>query len=177
MFGDTIAQLLREVAELKRIMPNIVKRGVVYEVDAKKWRVRLNYAAEGEAPILGPWIPWREHGGAFKSWFPPSVGQLAVTFNPVGDQRQGEAWPIGFSDQNKQPSEKGDENVITFGPWRISLDGNALSITGPKVKVKGDVEITGNADFKDGYVKSNGKRIDDTHGHVSAPPGPPGPPV
>jgi phage baseplate assembly protein gpV len=177
MYGDTIAQLLREVAELKRILPNLVKRGVVHEVDAKNWRVRLNYAAEGEQPILGPWVPWKEHGGAIKSWLPPSDGQAATTINPVGDQRQGEAWPSGFTDQNKQPSEKGDENVITFGPWRITLDGDVLSITGPKIKVKGDIEIAGNADFKDGHVKSNGKHIDDTHGHVSAPPGPSGPPV
>ncbi|WP_127076150.1 phage baseplate assembly protein V [Rhodomicrobium lacus] len=177
-FGDEILLLKAEIAELRRIIANMIQIGPVHEVDAKTGTLRLKLGEDANGqPILGPAIPWAESGGAIKTWLPPKQGQTMLALNPVGAKRQGLAINAAFSDENKQPSEKGDENVVTFGPWKIVLDGDALSITGPKVKIKGDIEVAGNADFKDGYVKSNSKHIDDTHGHVSAPPGPPGPPV
>lgn len=170
-FGDSLAEALREISELKRVVANMMRIGTVHAIDPAKGTVRLKYGEANGQPILGPEIPWMEQGGALKSWKPPAVDQLMISFNPVGDQRQGMALNAAFSNQNAAPSSKGDENVLTFGPWRITLDGGKLKVVGPTVEVTGDVKVTGNVDFSGGYVKSNGKRIDDTHKHVGVQPG------
>jgi phage baseplate assembly protein gpV len=170
---DTLADLMREVAELKRIVPNLITTGTVAEVDAERGTVRLQYGedADGKA-ILGPAIPWQEQGGAFRSFVPPSVGQIMTAINPVGDPRQGMAVNGAFSNHYPAPGNKADENAFAFGPWKISLSGGVLNIEGPRLKVKGNVEIEGNADFSNGHVKSNGKHIDSTHRHTDVMPGP-----
>lgn len=176
-FGDSLAEALREISELKRVIANMMRIGTVHAIDPAKGTVRLKYGEVNGQPILGPEIPWMEQGGALKSWKPPAVGQTMMSFNPVGDQRQGMAFNGAFSNQNAAPSANGNENALTFGPWRITLDAGKLKVTGPEIEVTGNVKIAGDVDFSAGYVKSNGKHIDDTHGHVTAPPGPPGPPV
>jgi len=166
LYGQEYADLLREVGEIKRVIANMIKVGTVAEVDAEKGTVRLQYGERDGKPLLGPEVVWQEQGGKFKGWVPPSVGQIMTTINPAGDQSLGMAVNGGFSGLNAAPSVSGDETVFTYGPWRITLDDEGLRIEGPKIQVTGDVEIVGNADFSQGRVTSNGKRIDDTHVHT-----------
>lgn len=170
-FESEIAGLMREVAELKRLFANLITTGTVAEVDAEKGTVRLKYGEADGVPILGPAIIWQEQGGDFKSFVPPTVGQIMTALNPVGDPRQGMAINGGFSNQYAPPGKAIGENAFSFGPWRITLSGDVLNIEGPKLRVKGNVEIEGNADFTNGHVKSNGKAIDSTHQHTDVMPG------
>ncbi|MFC2254880.1 hypothetical protein ACETRX_35160 [Labrys portucalensis] len=43
--------------------------------------------------------------------------------------------------------------------------------------IEGPVKITGQTAIEGSGLTHNGKNVGDTHGDVSAPPGPPGPPV
>lgn len=173
-FGDLVGivvDMRREIAQLKRELANMVKVGTVSDVDAKKG-YRLDFGQdENGQPKKSAWLPHPESGGAAKSWIPLSVGQTAAMVTPPGDTRQGFLVRGGFSDKNPQPSENTDENVFTFGPWRISLDAGVLSVTGPKVKVKGDVEIEGAVDIKGERVTHNKKNIDASHKHKGVVPG------
>ena len=44
-----------------------------------------------------------------------------------GDFRQGLALPMTWSDKNASPSEKGDENVLTYGPVKIMITATGLT--------------------------------------------------
>jgi phage baseplate assembly protein V len=135
-FGDTVARLHREIAELKRVVANQMRVGTVHEVDAEKGLVRLKFGERKGKPVLGPWRPWMEQGGALKTWRPPTVGQTMMSFNPQGDQRQGIILNSSFSNQNSQPSTKGSENVVTYGGFKQTLDGDKLLLEKGNAKIR-----------------------------------------
>lgn len=132
--GDVLIRLFSEVAEIKRQMDGLVMRGPVHSVDPKAGTVRLKLGNDDDGqPFLSPPIPYSQNMGALKAHFPPSVGQQMMAIAAAGDYRQAMAIPMTQSDANKSPSEKGDENVVTFGQFRFDLKSGELKVTIPKL--------------------------------------------
>ncbi len=127
--------LVTRIAELERKQDNTVQQGTVQEVDPKSGTVRLRIGGTDDKPFLSPPIPYSQSMGALKVHSPPSKGQQMTAINKAGDFKQGIAMSMTQSDNNKSPSEKGDENVITFGDAKIELRGGELVVTVPKVKL------------------------------------------
>jgi len=124
-----LLNLHREVAELKRVIANMVKTGTVAKVEERGYRVSFGQDENGK-PILSPWYPHPENGGKLKTFFPLSEGQTVTTLNPMGDARQGTILRGGgFSDQNPAPGFKIDENGFTFGGYTFKLKGDAVEIS------------------------------------------------
>lgn len=144
---DFLADILRRVAEVERRLDGTIKQGRVVEVDAAAGtvRLRLNEESADEA-FLSPPIPYAQFAGALKVHTPPSVGQQMTIVSGAGDFRQGLAVPMTWSEQNEAPSAKGDENVVTYGGWRLTLDGEKLEATKDDTVLR----LTGG----DAYVKS-----------------------
>ena len=175
--------LKHEVAELRHQAANSFKPAVVHETDGKKgYRLKYGEGADGK-PILSPWHPHPEAGGALKTWFPMTEGEIVYALHPSGDARQGYILRGGFSDQNKQPSEKTDENVVTFGKFRMVMaesgvvmsfdEKNSISL-GSKITLKvGDLSYELGSDhvLKGGKVKHENKDIGSTHKHGGVEPG------
>jgi phage baseplate assembly protein V len=60
-----------DLAEVIRLLENIVRTGTVTEIDEEKWRVRVK---SGE--LDSTWLRWNaQRAGAFSFWVPPSVGE------------------------------------------------------------------------------------------------------
>lgn len=132
--GDILVKLFAEVSEMKRQMDGMVLRGPVHSVDAKTGTVRLKLGVDDDGqPFLSPPIPYSQSMGALKAHIPPSVGQQMTAIAAAGDYRQAVALPMTQSDSNKSPSEKGDENVITFGQFRLDLKSGELKLSIPKL--------------------------------------------
>lgn len=123
-----IADLVKQVADLQRRVSGMVRHGTVAEVDAKKGTVRLRIGGTDEKPFLSPAVSYAQIGGALKVHTPPSVGQQMTIIGAGGDWRQGIALPMTWSDQNKSPSEKGDEHVLTFGDVSVTIKGSSLKV-------------------------------------------------
>jgi phage baseplate assembly protein gpV len=167
---DALVELFRRFADLERRVNNGSRHGTVAEVDASKGRMRLKVGdGDGGEPFLSPWVPYAQTAGALKVHAPPSVGQQMTLLSPTGDMRQGIAIPMTWSDTNQAPSDKGDENVITFGPFRIELTSGKLKVTGPEIEF-----ITGGHSQKwngsgstlaGGRVEHDGKNIGSDHIH------------
>ena len=87
---------------------------------------------------------------------------------PGGDSRQSFAVPLTWSDQNEAPSKSGDENVITYGDVRITLDASSvlIEVGGFVLRVSGEgLAMAG------GGVGHNGQDIGSTHKHPDVMPG------
>lgn len=189
---EIFTDLFRRVAELERRVEGQIKHGRVVNVDAEKGTVRLRLNEEGaEEEFLSPPIPYAQFAGALKVHTPPSVGQQMTIISSTGDLRQGVAVPLSWSEKNAAPSDKGDENVITYGDWRITLDagkieakkgdttvlieGGQVKVTTPKMTFDCDgvtVEITGGGvTISGGTVRHDGKNIGSTHVHGGVMPG------
>lgn len=124
-----LIELAARIAELERRLASLFRHGKVKEVDAKKQLVRVQIGdPKDQEPFVGPWVPYAQIAGALKVHTPPSVGQQMTMLNPTGDFRQAVAIPLTWSDQNKSPSEKDDEHVLTFGQVKITLKSNKLTI-------------------------------------------------
>lgn len=160
-----LREVLARLVALEQRVAQLVQVGTVHEVDAAKGRYRLRQGGTDDKPFLGPWTPYSQMAGALKIHAPPSVGQQMMQINASGDPRIGVGIPYTWSDANQSPNNAGDQNTITFESWRVTLRGDALDISGPKIKVTGDVEIVGNTDFKAGTVAHDGTNIGKDHKH------------
>lgn len=123
-----VVALRIELSEAKTAMRNMVRTGTVAKRDAEKgYRLDWGKDDKGET-ILSPWYPHPEAGGAAKSWFPLSEGQIVTAINPGGDFRQGFLVRGGFGGQNERPSFELTQNGFTFGGVRIEIADNSLKI-------------------------------------------------
>lgn len=132
---NELRDLLKRVVDAERRMSGMVRSGTVHEVDAENGTIRLMLGGTDDKPFLSPAVPYAQIGGALKLHSPPSVGQQMTIVGTGGDWRQSIAIPMTWSDSNPSPGSKGDEHVLTFGPWTISLNGDALTIKGPKLVI------------------------------------------
>lgn len=182
-----------ELAELIRLLENVVRTGTVTEIDEEKWRVRVQSGG------LNPnWMRWNaQRAGGFKVWVPPSIGEQ-VWFLCLGGNT--DVAFIGgslYSDDNPAPSASRTEMVVTApdgARFRYDAADGALHVTGIKtaaieasVKVTLDTpevectnllttkslnvreggEMRGDITHTGGAFTSNGVQVDDhDHGNV-----------
>ena len=130
-----LGDILRRTAEIERRFDGMVKQGTVAEVDPKAGTVRIRYGGTDDEPFLSPPVPYAQTAGALKVHAPPSKGQQMTVLSGSGDFRQGLAVPMTWSDSNKSPSEKGDENVLTFGSATVELRGDEIVVKVPRLLI------------------------------------------
>lgn len=180
-------------AELMRLLANILRVGVVAEVNPITWRVRVK---RGE--LVTDWLRWNtQRAGAFKVWIPPAVGEQ-VWLGCLGGNPE-TAVIIGslYSDENPAPGSSLQEIVITapdFAHFRYDAAAGALEAVGMKtaqvsaqtritldtpevictnklttgtLEVQKGGKMSGNIAHSGGAFTSNGVQIDDhDHGAV-----------
>ncbi|WP_316543778.1 phage baseplate assembly protein V [Klebsiella grimontii] len=131
-----------DIAELIRLLENIVRTGTVTEIDEGKWRVRVQ---SGELETT--WLRWNaQRAGAFKVWVPPSIGEQ-VWFLCLGGNT--DVAFIGgslYSADNPAPGASRNEMVVTApdgATFRYDAEAGALQVKGIKsAVVEASVKIT-----------------------------------
>lgn len=142
-----------EAAEIYRLAGDLIRLGVVHQVDLGGARCRV---AITDDLVTGP-IPWLAFAGAFSVWAPPSVGEQVLVVCPEGDIAAGIAIRGAYSAQFPAPANTDivharmkDGSVIAYDPAShvlsaVLVAGGAASIAAPGgVAITGDVTITGN---------------------------------
>ncbi|MCB1520672.1 MAG: phage baseplate assembly protein V [Hyphomicrobiaceae bacterium] len=126
--------LLRRIPEIERRLRNMVRYAKVEEIDAAKGLVKLIDEGEGDnQTIKTDWIPWAEVGGGIKTWRPPTKGQRMMMFSPSGQLHDAIAVSAAFSNENTQPSNKGDEIKETIGSSSVTVRGDSHVIKSPRI--------------------------------------------
>jgi phage baseplate assembly protein gpV len=158
-----IVELAARIAELERRFSGMMRHGTIEEVDPGKHRIRLKFGTDVEGKsFLSPWIPYAQVAGALKIHMPPSIGQQFTLMAPGGDWQQAVAVPLTWSDQNPAPSESGEENVLTLGDVRMTLEDGRIQISAAGATL----ELTGNGlSVTGGEVRHDGRNIGSTHTH------------
>lgn len=182
-----------DIAELIRLLENVVRTGTVTEIDEGKWRVRVQ---SGELETT--WLRWNaQRAGAFKVWVPPTIGEQ-VWFLCLGGNT--DVAFIGgslYSADNPAPGASRNEMVVTApdgAKFRYDAEVGALQVKGIKsAVVEASVKITldtpevectnllttknlnvteggemhGDITHTGGALTSNGVQVDDhNHGEV-----------
>ncbi|MDO7076122.1 phage baseplate assembly protein V [Klebsiella pneumoniae] len=131
-----------DIAELIRLLENVVRTGTVTEIDEGKWRVRVQ---SGELETT--WLRWNaQRAGAFKVWVPPTIGEQ-VWFLCLGGNT--DVAFIGgslYSADNPAPGASRNEMVLTApdgAKFRYDAEVGALQVKGIKsAVVEASVKIT-----------------------------------
>ncbi|EOC1089958.1 phage baseplate assembly protein V [Cronobacter sakazakii] len=103
------------LAEMYRLLLNLVRTGVVIEVDAESWQCRVQ---TGE--LQTTWLNWLTmRAGRSRTWWRPSVGEQVVLLSIGGDLTTAFVLPAIYSNDNPPPSVSEDAQVTTFpdGGW------------------------------------------------------------
>ncbi|HHR0987297.1 TPA: phage baseplate assembly protein V [Klebsiella oxytoca] len=182
-----------EMAELIRLLENVVRTGTVTEIDEEKWRVRVQ---SGELETT--WLRWNvQRAGAFKVWVPPSIGEQVWLLCLGGNTDVAFIGGSLYSDDNPAPGASRNEMVVTApdgATFRYDAEVGALQVKGIKsavieasVKITLDTpevectnllttknlnvteggEMHGDITHTSGAFTSNGVQVDDhNHGEV-----------
>lgn len=85
---------MNSLAELSRLLENLIRFGLIAEVQHVPPRVKVETGG-----ILTTWLPWLAwRAGADREWDPPTVGEQVLLFSPSGQLANGVAVTGVFSD-------------------------------------------------------------------------------
>ena len=175
---------MKNVAELLRLIHNLIRLGTIAEVDhdAALCRIKLG-------DNTSSWISWiNTRAGTTRTWNPPTVGEQALMFSPGGDPASAIAL-VGLY-QNLHPAPSNNANVfyeifpdgaeIEYnhqshelranipGKATVTATGgvtlNANTVINGNATINGTVSVSGNATLG-GNVAMNGGTV--THGGVN----------
>lgn len=126
---------MNNVAELLRLIHNLIRLGTIAEVDHATARCRVQIGELTTARL--PWLELR--AGETRTWNPPTLGEQVLVLSPGGDLSAG----VVLSGLYRQahPAPSADENLI--GTWhpdgtRVEYDHQASTLT---IDCVGDVII------------------------------------
>lgn len=196
--GATITSM-NSLAELARLIENLVRFGTIAEVQHKPPRVRVR---TGE--LLTTWLPWLAlRTGADREWDPPTVNEQVILLSPSGQLANGVAITGLFSDlipaNGDRPSlhrrTYADGAVIEYdseahhlnaalpsgGTTELISDGG-IRIVGDIVHQgdytqKGNQNVTGTVIVSEDVVAQEISLVNHLHGGVMSGPGKTGVPV
>lgn len=151
-------ELSYQVAELRRMMSNLVRPGVVKSYDGRTHSAVLDLGFETHAIDVGA------HGGTGADFAPLKKGQQIMALCPEGDIGNAMVVPGGFHDDNKAPSQSADEDIRAqrgSGDKAVRLrttDTAAfLEAAGAVIKIeKGKITLTADEIILAGTVRLGG---------------------
>ena len=159
---------------MARRLANVIRTGVITEVDHRDELVRVRYGEEAQA--VTAWIPWlTARAGGDASWWAPEAGEQALLLSPSGELSNALALPAVYSTAHPAPSSDPDKHLVRYSDGaEIEYDraahklravlpaGGAAEITAPdgvtvdgKLTVTGDIVGEGNI-AADGNVTADG---------------------
>lgn len=159
-------------AELSRMIANMIKQGVIAEVNPSEGLARVRH---GE--ILTDWLDYFvPAAGGVSVHRPPSVGENCIVLSPSGEPANGLVLCGIKSSAHPRPSDSGDETVVSFpdgaraeydhAAGRLKLSGvktvevqaaESLTIDCPENTVTGTLTVQGSFTYQSGMSGSNGK--------------------
>jgi phage baseplate assembly protein gpV len=183
--GDTLLEHARTLARLDRQMVTQRMSGKVAERDFDKRRVRIELGEDPDTgkKILSPWVRVQgSSAGSHKAFVLPSVGEQMTLESEGGRVGANSVARFGtHDDENPHPASDPDEWTHQSGDAAISIKNGrlVLKVGGSSITLTGDAITSATAlmQINGETLKHNAKSVGDTHGHTTAPPGPPGPPV
>lgn len=148
---------LASLQELSRLLRNMIRTGVIVEIDLDDGRCRVQTGG-----IVTDWLQWlTARAGRSRSWWAPSVGEQVVIFAIGGELDTAFVLPGIFSDDHPAPSASADAFHITFpdgavieyepetGALTVSgiktadvTASDSIAVTVPVVTVKAETRIT-----------------------------------
>ncbi|HCL1978906.1 TPA: phage baseplate assembly protein V [Salmonella enterica subsp. enterica serovar Infantis] len=122
---------LSTIQELARAIRNLIRSGVVTEVDTAQGLCRVQSGG-----IQTAWLNWlTTRAGRSRSWWAPSVGEQVLLLAIGGELDTAFVLPGIFSDDNPAPSASADARHVVFPDGAVmeyEPETGALTVSGIK---------------------------------------------
>ncbi len=160
--GATITSM-NSLAELARLIENLVRFGTIAEVQHKPPRVRVR---TGE--LLTTWLPWLAlRTGADREWDPPTVNEQVILLSPSGQLANGVAITGLFSDLIPANGDRPGLHRRTYADGAVvEYDSKAhhLSAVLPsggttELISDGGIRIVGDIDHEGDYTQKGNQNV------------------
>ena len=187
-----------EVGELQRQLANLIRVGVISELDEANAKVKIKVAG-----LTSTWLPWgTSRAGSTRTVCMPSPGEQVLVFSPYGDTAQAVVGHSIFQDAHPSPATSKDKPTTVYPDGStVEYDSasNTLTVTvagagnviincknatvnaetkllvnTPEAEFSGHVTVKNGLAIEGGTVTHDGKNISKTHTHEgpsSAPSG------
>ncbi|WP_067487084.1 phage baseplate assembly protein V [Dickeya sp. CSL RW240] len=163
--------------ELQRLIQNLIRVGVVAEVDRARPGCRVKTGG-----LTTDWLPWlTSRAGASREWSAPSVGEQVLLLSIGGELSTAFVLPAIFSSAHPAPSDSADAQVAVFpdgarfeyepASGRLLINGiKNMVINADAMMINSAVTINGPVTQRGGNLTSNGVVVH-THQHSGVLPG------
>lgn len=122
---------LANIQELARMLRNMIRTGVIVEIDLIAGRCRVQTGG-----IYTDWLQWLTHrAGGSRTWWAPSVGEQVLILAVGGELDTAFVLPGIFSDGHPAPSASADAYHVTFPDGAVieyEPETSALTVSGIK---------------------------------------------
>ncbi|MHA3355561.1 phage baseplate assembly protein V [Yersinia enterocolitica] len=122
---------LANIQELARMLRNMIRTGVIVEIDLIAGRCRVQTGG-----IYTDWLQWLTHrAGRSRTWWAPSVGEQVLILAVGGELDTAFVLPGIFSDGHPAPSASEDAYHVTFPDGAVieyQPESSALTVSGIK---------------------------------------------
>lgn len=165
---------MQDIAELFRLITNLIRVGTIAEVDLTTRPAKVRVAS---GALLTDWLQFAAlRAGSSTTWDPPTTGEQVIVFCPEGDTARGIVITGLNSEEIPAPSASESEHVRVYPDGaRITYDHAAgdLTATGiktinaeasesavlkcPDIILDGKVTVTGLLTYLAGMAGKNGR--------------------
>lgn len=176
-----------QLTEIMRLITNLIRTGIVSDVDREKWLCRVRVG-----DLETNWISWLTlRAGGARTWWCPSPGEQVVLLSMGGNLETAFALPAIYSNRFPPPSASVDGSVTDYpdggrfeyepasGRWyvkgiksmvieaadNITLKTAELVVEADNMRIHGKVAIAGDVAQQGGALSSNGIILD-KHQHA-----------
>ncbi|EGT4441740.1 phage baseplate assembly protein V [Cronobacter sakazakii] len=178
-----------QLTEIMRLITNLIRTGIVSEVDRDNWLCRVK-----TGDLETNWINWLTlRAGNTRTWWAPTVGEQVVLLSLGGNLETAFALPAIYSDTFPPPSDseegsvteypdggwfeydpvrhrwliKGVQNVVIEGAENMELNTKRFALNAEQAEINAEMTINGGVTQSGGAMSSNGVIVDDhDHGGV-----------
>lgn len=174
------------LAEIYRLLLNLIRTATVIEVNPDKWQCRVQ---TGE--LQTTWLNWlTTRAGNSRTWWKPSVGEQVILLSIGGELTTAFVLPGIYSNDFPPPSTsqeavvtafpdggwieyepesgrylvKAGANIVFEAPESIQLITGELAIEAGRTRINSEVVINGEVTHAGGTMNSNGVVVH-THKH------------
>lgn len=159
------------IAEISRLLANLIKQGTIAESDPAAGRVRVLHGG-----LTTDWLPYFvPAAGGVSVHRPPSVGENCIVLSPSGEPANGVVLCGMASSQFPQPGQTADETIVKFpdgasakynhAAGRLDIAGiqtahiqaaSLATVDCPQSTFTGAVTVQGLFTYQAGMAGSNG---------------------
>lgn len=154
---------MNEIAQLNRLLENLVRLGTIAEVDHQAARVKVQ-----SGRLFTGWLPWvAPRAGADREWHPPTVDEQVVLLSPSGQTANGVVLVGLFSDDHPANGDRAGLHRYTYADGAvIEYDSvahhlRAILPAGGSTELvsPGGISITGDITHQGNYTQTGNQTV------------------